>query len=149
MDLQVFIPEDWAYFVAHAGTLLIRPGALSGAELVRTWMKNQSLMRCSNLVWFSADQPTLLLLASPFPDRPCGRPLPDIAASCHCVDSHAPPRRKAWMVRHNCQDGMEVKDARVTVECSSCKRQWQLPTIHMEGVFWEVDGLFAVVAPYF
>lgn len=44
---------------------------------------------------------------------------------------------------------MSLKDARVTAECSSCGQYWNLESSDMVGEVQEVNGMFAVVFPYF
>jgi hypothetical protein len=149
LNLRDFRAEDWGIFVADAGVALLTEGRPVVPNLVQAWMKNPEFSACTNLAWFSADRPTLLLVASPFPDRPCGRPLPDINTTCRCGQADARPRRKRWNVKHDCRDGMSVDEVELTVTCSGCKRQWYLPRNRMVGVLCEVNGLFSVVAPFF
>jgi hypothetical protein len=151
LNLQAFDSAHWGQFVADAGIALLGSGDSTVSILVHAWMQNQAFLLCTDLIWFSTERPTLLLLASPFHDRPCGRPLPDINVVCTCTPSRAHPwrQKKKWVVHHNCQDGMPVREVQVTAECSVCRQTWTLPTKQMTGVMCEANDSFSVLAPYF
>lgn len=152
LNLGGFIPEDWGNFLGHVGLALLTSEKEVVTDLVRIWMSDSRLMGFSDLVWFSTERPTLMLVASPFPERPFGRPLPDIDACCACdlpADRPGRLKPKTWLVRHNGEGGMNVRDIQVEVQCSSCKQVWTLETSHMVGVLCEVNGLYSVVSRYF
>ncbi|KAG9100404.1 hypothetical protein FS749_015425 [Ceratobasidium sp. UAMH 11750] len=150
-NLRSFHVPDWGRFIAKVGPLLLKPRGQSVPQVVKAWMQSPSVFSSSNFVWVSSQYPTLLLLASPFETRPCGRPLPNVELACKCSGSHpcAWRKPKRWIVEHNCEDGTAVKDAVVFVGCSWCGKQWQLPTKTLAGVVCKIDKSFAVVAPYF
>ncbi|KAG8706922.1 hypothetical protein FRC08_000792 [Ceratobasidium sp. 394] len=149
-NLRSFHVPDWGRFIAKVGLLLLKPRGQSVPQVVKAWMQSPGVFSSSNFVWVSSQYPTLLLLASPFQTHPCGRPLPDVDSACKCSGYPRAMRKpKRWIVEHNCEDGMAVKDAVIFVGCSWCGKQWQLPTRTLAGVVCKIDKSFAVVAPYF
>lgn len=121
-------------------------------------MKNEGLFDHTDLVVFSKLEPPLMLLSSPFAERPLGKPLPNIQHTCTCsqqapvtgtgscssLEVSAGHRRKKWIVSHDASDGRDVSSLTIDVSCSNCGRNWRLPCHGLHGRIRYMDGRFGV-----
>jgi hypothetical protein len=138
-NLNRFKMGSWASFVLDS--LGSSRGCVNTAErVINPWMRNKGLFEHSDLVVFTREGPCTLLLASEFSTRPLGKPLPPIEMVCHCAVSATSQRQKVWLVQHNARHECAVRDVKLSVKCSFCKKTWLLETAWLNGVIYVHDG---------
>lgn len=94
-------------------------------------------------------------LFSPFDSHPLGKELPHLLTVCSCQRNSdlagqcQKADRKVWIVSHDAQDGMLLRDVVVKAKCSVCRQMWMLPTEHFAGNVYCHAGRYAAIVPIF
>lgn len=147
LSLESFEATIWANFFCTIVMSRLTKQRLDAKALGHLWLDASRLDRSTNLAWFSANSPAVLLLSSPWSARPLGRPLPNINDMCVCSSPGRSPSRRHWKVTHTAQDGMQLRSISISVECSNCKRSWRLCTDRSIGRIHQVGERFMVEMP--
>jgi hypothetical protein len=133
LNLSRFRAGSWASFLINLVTSPSRSGGCVMEDIVDHWMTSDELFYHSDLIILSLSGGTAAIIASEFPDRPFGRPLPNIETTCPCVVHVVGDGRKFWKVEHEARHGCSTKDVTLVVRCSLCERPWRLSCAHLSG----------------
>lgn len=148
LNLTRFSIGGWATFLLDL-VASTDPRLRYGIEqVIKPWMANRELFERSDLVVFTSQEPTTMLLASEFSTRPLGKPLPSVEDACRCTLSSAGPERKEWVVEHNARHGYKVSAIVLRAMCSRCGTTWLLDTAHLGGEIYTKYGRYCVKALY-
>ncbi|KAG8734343.1 hypothetical protein FRC11_005330 [Ceratobasidium sp. 423] len=140
--------RSWAKFIWDIISSQCQPNMNPVDRISTQWLNNKELVENSDLVIFPRSARTTMLLASSFPDRPLGKPLPNISTTCPCKPTGPHSNKKEWRVDHNAVDGGAAKDVHLTAQCSACSQTWSLETAHLIGTVRCVNGRFCVLIGY-
>ncbi|KAG9099555.1 hypothetical protein FRC06_005158 [Ceratobasidium sp. 370] len=117
-------------------------------RVIEPWVFNEELFRQSDLVVFTLEAPTTMLLASEFSTRPLGKPLPQVNQVCRCVVLADDKQGEAWVVEHNARHGCSVEDVKLTAKCSLCGTTWPLESSDLEAEIYARYGRYSVNVSY-
>lgn len=144
LNLARFNAAGWASFILELAASTNPGPGCSVEQVIEPWMSNGELFERSDLVVFTLEEPTTMLLASKFSVRPLGKPLPPLENTCHCTLSSAGPESKEWMVEHNARHGRKVRDMVLRAKCSLCGTTWLLDTAQLGGEIYAAYGRYCV-----
>ncbi|KAG8736721.1 hypothetical protein FRC10_009030 [Ceratobasidium sp. 414] len=148
LNLAWFKTGSWASFLVEVATS--GHGGLGhvAERVIEPWMSNKELFERSDLVVFTLEAPTVMLLASEFSTRPLGKPLPRIERVCRCTVPTDAQRGKTWVVEHNARHGCAVRDVQIAAKCSLCGTTWRLESSRLDGEIYARHGRYCVKICY-